>query len=106
MAIIVQKFGGTSVADAEKIRRAAQRVIDRMQAGYQVVVVASARGHQTDELVRDALELNPNPPRREMDQLLSTGEQQTVSLLPCTLDAMGPRRSALRAARSACHRRR
>lgn len=89
MAIIVQKFGGTSVADAEKIRRAARRVIERKQAGYQVVVVASARGQQTDELVRDALELNPNPPRREMDQLLSTGEQQTVSLLAMALEAMG-----------------
>ena len=89
MAIIVQKFGGTSVANAEKIRRAARRVIERKQAGYQVVVVASARGQQTDELVRDALELNPNPPRREMDQLLSTGEQQTVSLFAMALDAMG-----------------
>lgn len=89
MAVIVQKFGGTSVANAEKIRRAAQRIIERKQAGYQVVVVASARGHQTDELVRDALELNPTPPKREMDQLLSTGEQQTVSLLAMALDAMG-----------------
>ena len=89
MAIIVQKFGGTSVANAEKIRRAARRVIERKQAGYQVVVVASARGQQTDDLVRDALELNPNPPKREMDQLLSTGEQQTVSLFAMALDAMG-----------------
>jgi aspartate kinase len=89
MAIIVQKFGGTSVADAEKIRRAAKRVIERMQAGYQVVVVASARGQQTEELMRDALELNPNPPKRELDQLLSTGEQQTVSLFAMALDAMG-----------------
>jgi len=89
MAIIVQKFGGTSVANAEKIRRAARRVMDRRRAGYQVVVVASARGQQTDELVRDALELNPNPPQREMDQLLSTGEQQTVSLFAMALEAMG-----------------
>jgi aspartate kinase len=89
MAIVVQKFGGTSVANAEKLRRAARRVIDRMQAGYQVVVVASARGHQTDELMRDALELNPNPSKRELDQLLSTGEQQTVSLFAMALDAMG-----------------
>ncbi len=89
MAIIVQKFGGTSVENAEKIRRAARRVIERKQAGCQVVVVASARGQQTDELVRDALELNPNPPKREMDQLLSTGEQQTVSLFAMALDALG-----------------
>ena len=66
-----------------------ERVIERRQAGYQVVVVASARGQQTDELVRDALELNPNPPKREMDQLLSTGEQQTVSLFAMALEAMG-----------------
>jgi len=89
MAIVVQKFGGTSVADAKRIRRAAKRVIEKMQAGKQVVVVASARGQQTDELVRDALELNPNPPQREMDQLLSTGEQQTVSLFAMALEAMG-----------------
>ena len=89
MAIIVQKFGGTSVADAEKIRRAARRVIETVKKGNSVVVVASARGHQTDQLVADALELNPNPPKREMDQLLSTGEQQTVSLFAMALDAMG-----------------
>lgn len=89
MAIIVQKYGGASVANADKMRRAAKRVIERMQAGYQVVVVASARGRQTDELMRDALELNPNPPKRELDQLLSTGEQQTVSLFAMALQAMG-----------------
>jgi len=89
MAILVQKFGGTSVADAEKIRRAARRVIDAAKKGYQVVVVASARGRQTDELIADALEVNPNPPKREMDQLLSTGEQQTVSLFAMALHAMG-----------------
>ncbi|HIJ53084.1 MAG TPA: aspartate kinase [Planctomycetes bacterium] len=88
MAIIVQKFGGTSIADAEKIRRAAKRVIRAVKKGYQVVVVASARGKQTDQLIADALELNPNPPRREMDQLLSTGEQQTVSLFAMALDAV------------------
>ena len=89
MPIIVQKFGGTSVANAAKIRNAAQRAINAVKMGYQVIVVASARGHQTDELVADAMELNPNPPKREMDQLLSTGEQQTVSLFAMALDAMG-----------------
>jgi len=89
MAIIVQKFGGTSVADAAKIRRAAQRVIKTVESGSQVVVVASARGKQTDELIADALELNPNPPKRELDQLLSTGEQQSVSLFAMALDAAG-----------------
>ncbi|MHC4186739.1 MAG: aspartate kinase [Planctomycetota bacterium] len=89
MAIVVQKFGGTSVADAEKIRNAANRVMRTVDAGHQVVVVASARGKQTDQLVADALELNPDPPEREMDQLLSTGEQQTVSLFAMALEAAG-----------------
>lgn len=89
MAIIVQKFGGTSVANAEKIRRAAGRTIKAVENGYQVVVVASARGKQTDQLIADAMELNPNPPEREMDQLLSTGEIQTVSLFAMALEAMG-----------------
>jgi len=89
MKIIVQKFGGTSVADAPKIRNAAERVIKAVENGFGVVVVASARGKQTDQLVADALELNPNPPKREMDQLLSTGEQQTVSLFAMALEAMG-----------------
>ena len=89
MKIIVQKFGGTSVADAEKIRRATRRVIDAAKKGFAVIVVASARGKQTDELIADALELNPNPPERELDQLLSTGEIQTVSLFAMALDAAG-----------------
>jgi aspartate kinase len=89
MAIVVQKFGGTSVADADKIRRAAGRALKAHNEGDQVVVVASARGKQTDQLVADALELNPNPPKREMDMLLSTGEQQTVSLMAMALEAMG-----------------
>ncbi|MHC4737419.1 MAG: aspartate kinase [Planctomycetota bacterium] len=89
MAIIVQKFGGTSVADAQKIRRATSRVIKAVKDGFSVVVVASARGKQTDQLITDALELNPNPPEREMDQLLSTGEIQTVSLFAMALEAKG-----------------
>jgi aspartate kinase len=89
MKIIVQKFGGTSVADAQKIRNAAKRVINAAESGFAVVVVASARGKQTDQLIADALELNPNPPTREMDQLLSTGEQQTVSLFAMALVAIG-----------------
>ncbi len=89
MKIIVQKFGGTSVADAPKIRKAAKRAIDAFDKGYGVVMVASARGKQTDQLIADALELNPNPPKREMDQLISTGEQQSVSLIAMALEAMG-----------------
>ena len=89
MAIVVQKFGGTSVADAVKIRKAAGRAAAAVKDGKKVVVVASARGKQTDQLVADALELNPNPPKREMDMLLSTGEQQTVSLMAMALEDMG-----------------
>ncbi len=89
MKIIVQKFGGTSIASAKKIKRAAQRVIKAVEDGYKVVVVASARGKQTDELVADARRLNPNPPAREMDQLLSTGEIQTVALFAMALEHMG-----------------
>ena len=89
MKILVQKFGGTSVENAEKMRRAARRAIDAAQKGFGVVIVASARGQQTDVLVADAYELNPNPPKREMDQLLSTGEIQSVSLLAMTLEHMG-----------------
>lgn len=89
MAVLVQKFGGTSVANAEKIRRAAERAFKSHQEGNQVVVVASARGKQTDHLIADAKEVNPNPPRREMDMLLATGEQQTVSLFAMALWAMG-----------------
>jgi len=89
MAIIVQKFGGTSVADAEKIRRAVARVMEAVRNGNHVVVVASARGKQTDQLIADAMELNPSPPEREMDQLLSTGEQQTVSLFAMAMEAAG-----------------
>ncbi len=89
MPILVQKFGGTSVANAEKIKRAATRAINAQNRGNQVVVVASARGQQTDELIADAREVNPNPPKREMDMLLSTGEQQTVSLLAMAVEGMG-----------------
>ncbi len=89
MAIIVQKFGGTSVATADKIRKAAKRAMQAVKSGNSAVVVASARGHQTDELIADAMELNLNPPKREMDQLLSTGEQQTVALMAIAMDAMG-----------------
>lgn len=89
MAIIVQKFGGTSVANAEKIRAAAKRTIKAVKDGYQVVVVASARGKQTNQLIADALELNHDPSPREMDQLLHTGEIQTVALYAMALDEMG-----------------
>jgi aspartate kinase len=81
MGLIVQKFGGTSVADPERIHRAALRAIAAKEQGHQVVVVVSAMGKTTDELVDLAKRICPNPPKREMDQLLATGEQITIALM-------------------------
>lgn len=89
VSVIVQKFGGTSVANAGKIRGAAQRAIDAKRRGYQVVVVVSARGHKTDELVDLAAEITSRPRPREMDMLLSTGEQESVALLAMAVHELG-----------------
>ena len=89
MSVIVQKFGGTSVANADKIRGAAQRAIDAKRRGHQVVVVVSARGHKTDELVELAAEITNRPRPREMDMLLSTGEQESVPLMAMAVHELG-----------------
>ncbi len=89
MSLVVQKFGGTSVADVDKIRAAAQRAIATQQAGHQVVMVVSAMGKQTDFLVSLAADLCKTPPAREMDMLLSTGEQVSVSLMAMAIHALG-----------------
>ncbi len=89
MSIIVQKFGGTSVATANKIRQAAKKAIAAKAAGNQVVVVVSARGKKTDELVALAAEMTDNPSPREMDVLLSTGEQETIALLSMAIHSLG-----------------
>ena len=89
MALIVCKFGGTSVASPERIQKVAKRLIARKQAGNDVVAVVSAMGKTTDELVGLARALNPNPPVREMDRLLSTGEQVSMSLLAMAIEARG-----------------
>jgi aspartate kinase len=89
MARIVQKFGGTSVADPEKIVRAAEKAAARHAEGDQVVVVVSAMGKQTDLLVRLAEQITDSPSAREMDMLLSTGEQVSVSLFAMALQSMG-----------------
>ena len=83
------KFGGTSVADAEKIRAAARRAIQARRRGHQVVVVVSAMGDTTDRLADLAGQITPSASKREMDQLLSTGEQVTISLTAMALEAMG-----------------
>lgn len=95
VSIIVQKFGGTSVANADKIRAAAARAVATKQAGHQVVMVVSARGKKTDELVRLAAEMSEAPSAREMDMLLSTGEQESVSLMAMAVHAMGEKAVSL-----------
>jgi len=89
MALIVKKFGGSSLADAECVRRVAGLIADTYRQGNDVVVILSAQGDTTDELIDKALELNPNPSPREMDMLLANGEQISVSLCAMALEAMG-----------------
>src|SRR5207249_10726172 len=87
--LLVQKFGGTSVADSDKILAAARRAIRAHQAGAKVLVVVSARGHTTDELIELAKEITERPPSREMDMLLSTGEQVSIALMAIAIQALG-----------------
>ena len=89
MSLIVQKFGGTSVADAEKIRAAARRALRAQQQGNQVVMVVSAMGKNTDLLVNLADQVCDQPPAREMDMLLSTGEQVSVALMAMAITGLG-----------------
>ncbi len=87
--LIVQKFGGSSVADAAKLRRVAGIIADAKKAGNDVVVVLSAQGDTTDDLIAKARELSPNPSKREMDMLMSTGEQISISLCAIALQELG-----------------
>ncbi|PFG73187.1 aspartate kinase [Tepidiforma thermophila] len=87
--LVVQKYGGTSVADAERIRHVAGRIIRRVRQGDQVVAVVSAMGSATDDLIDLALQVAPDPDPRELDMLLSTGEQVSVALLAMALKALG-----------------
>jgi len=89
MPLIVQKFGGTSVADPQKILSAARKAVRAQQAGNQVLVVVSAMGHNTDALIELAQQVNDHPPDREMDMLLATGEQVSVALMAMAIDALG-----------------
>ncbi|WP_027724136.1 aspartate kinase [Tuberibacillus calidus] len=89
MGLIVMKFGGTSVGSIERIRRVAGRIMERKRSGDQVIAVVSAMGKTTDELVRLANEAVRRPNKRELDMLLSTGEQQTCALLTMILEDMG-----------------
>ncbi|MDO5113247.1 MAG: aspartate kinase [Planctomycetia bacterium] len=89
MSIIVQKFGGTSVADSNKILAAARKAIRAQKEGHQVVMVVSAMGKNTDKLIALAREIHPEPPSREMDMLLSTGEQVSVALMAMAIQSLG-----------------
>ena len=89
MALIVQKFGGSSVADANRVRNVANRVVETANAGNKVVVVVSAQGDTTDDLIEKAMEINPNASKREMDMLLSSGEQISIALLAMAIQKIG-----------------
>jgi aspartate kinase len=92
---VVMKFGGTSVADAEKIKRAAGRIVAKKDSGLNVVAVLSARGKDTDRLIREAQEISPHPDPREMDMLLSTGERQSCALCAMAINDLGHRAISL-----------
>ncbi len=87
--LIVLKFGGTSLEDGSCLLAAARRIAGERAAGHRVVAVVSAQGDATDLLLQKAAELHPNPPKRELDALLSAGEQVSAALLAMTLDALG-----------------
>jgi aspartate kinase len=93
--LIVMKFGGTSVADAERIKRAARRIVEKRAAGQRVVVVLSARGKTTDELITMAEEVSTAPDPREMDMLLSTGERISCALCAMAINDLGHRAISL-----------
>ena len=89
MSLIVQKFGGSSVRDAKRIKNVAGIIAETYLQGHDVIVVLSAQGDTTDDLIEKAHEINPKPSRREMDMLLSTGEQISVALCAMALESMG-----------------
>ena len=90
MSLIVQKFGGSSVRDAERIRNVAGIIAQTYLEGNDVIVVLSAQGDTTDDLIAKAEEINPHASKREMDMLLSTGEQISVALCAMALEAFMP----------------
>lgn len=101
--LVVKKFGGSSVADKERIFNVAKRCIEEYEKGNQVVVVLSAMGKTTDGLIAKALEINPNPPKRELDMLLATGEQVSVALMSMAFHELGVPAVSLNAAQVAMH---
>jgi aspartate kinase len=100
MALIVQKYGGTSVGNPERIKNVARRVLATQQAGNKVVAVVSAMSGVTDNLIKLAKEVHPEPNEREMDMLLSTGEQTTIALLAMALHSLGAKAVSLTGAQA------
>src|SRR6201995_3648420 len=92
---VVMKFGGTSVADAARLKRAAQRIVAKREEGTRVVAVLSARGKETDRLIADAFEVSTTPDPREMDMLLSTGERVSCALCAMAINDLGHRAISL-----------
>lgn len=101
--LVVKKFGGSSVADKDRIFNVAKRCIEDYEKGNQVVVVLSAMGKTTDGLIAKAHEINPNPPKRELDMLLATGEQVSVALMSMAMNALGVPSVSLNASQVAMH---
>ena len=89
LSLYVMKFGGSSVGDTERMQRVARRIVEKQSEGHQCVVVVSAMGDTTDELIDQSKLLNPNPPAREMDMLMTTGEQISMSLLSMAIHGLG-----------------
>ena len=89
MSLIVQKFGGSSVANAERVNNVARIVTDTYKKGNKVVVVVSAQGDTTDDLIEKQMEINPNASKRERDMLLAAGEQISISLLAMAIEKIG-----------------
>ncbi|MDN5875586.1 MAG: aspartate kinase [Brevibacterium sp.] len=89
MSIVVQKFGGSSVADAESVKRVAKRIVENRQAGHEVVVVVSAMGDSTDDLIDLAQQVSPMPPARELDMLLTAGERISMAVLAMAIANLG-----------------
>ena len=103
MALIVQKYGGSSVADVEAIKRVAKRIVDTRNAGHKLVVVVSALGDTTDELLDTAAQITDNAPEREMDILLTAGERISMSLLSMAINELGVPAQAFTGAQAGIH---
>ena len=89
MSLVVQKYGGSSVADAESVKRVARRIVETKKAGNDVVVVVSAMGDTTDELIDLAASISPLPPPRELDMLLTSGERISMAVLAMAIANLG-----------------